>query len=211
MMHCSTYNPQSEEAFVSGKIILAAGIALISLFLLSRSSAGEGGKRATTLAERTEGMKLETATFAAGCFWHVEDTFRTVEGVVSTEVGFEGGKTDHPTYPDVCTDRTGHAEVVKIQYDPSRISYRKLLEAFFQLHDPTTVDRQGPDVGTQYRSVIFYASPEQKEQAYAFKSDLEKSGKYGRPIATGIVPASTFWRAEEYHQQYYEKERGETR
>jgi peptide-methionine (S)-S-oxide reductase len=156
-------------------------------------------------------MNLETATFAAGCFWHVEDTFRTVEGIVSTEVGFEGGKLDHPKYSDVCTNGTGHAEVVKIQYDPSKVTYRRLLETFFELHDPTTVDRQGPDVGTQYRSVIFYSSPGQKEQAYAYKADLEKSKRYGRPIATAIVPASTFWKAEDYHQQYFEKERGESR
>ena len=196
---------------MSAKVIVVAGIAVISLLLLARSFAGDGGKRATTLHERTDGMKLETATFAAGCFWHVEDTFRTVEGVVSTEVGFEGGKLDHPTYHDVCTDGTGHAEAVKIGYDPSKLTYRKLLEKFFELHDPTTVDLQGPDVGSQYRSVIFYGSPAQKEEAIAFKAGLEKSGRYHRPIATEIVPASTFWKAEDYHQQYYEKERGESR
>ncbi len=200
-----------EEGFVSAKFIIVAGIAAISLFLLARSFAGDGGKRATTLHEGTDGMKLETATFAAGCFWHVEDTFRTVEGVVSTEVGFEGGKLDHPSYRDVCTDRTGHAEAVKIQYDPSKLTYRNLLEKFFELHDPTTVDRQGPDVGTQYRSVIFYGSPAQKEEAIAFKAELERTGRYHRPIATEIAPASTFWKAEDYHQQYFEKERGESR
>ena len=194
-----------------GKTLLGASLMIISLFLLTPSFAGDGGKRASTLKERTDGMKLETATFAAGCFWHVEDTFRTVEGVVSTEVGFEGGNFDHPTYQDVCTDRTGHAESVKITYDLAKVSYRKLLEAFFELHDPTTVDRQGPDVGTQYRSVIFYATPDQKEQALAYKAELEKNHRYGRSIATDIVPASTFWRAEEYHQQYFEKERGESR
>ena len=196
---------------MSGRIIIAAGIAVISLFLLTRSFAGDGGKRASTLMKGTDGMTLSTATFAAGCFWHVEDSFRTVEGVVSTEVGFEGGKLDHPSYGDVCTDRTGHAEVVKIQYDPSKVSYRRLLETFFKLHDPTTVDRQGPDVGTQYRSVIFYHSPGQKEEAYSYKAELERSKRYGGPIATEIVPSSTFWKAEEYHQQYYEKERGENR
>jgi peptide-methionine (S)-S-oxide reductase len=194
-----------------GTIILVAGFAAIALFFLTRSFAGGGGKRATTLMERTDSVKLATATFAAGCFWHVEDTFRTVEGVVSTEVGFEGGTLDHPSYGDVCTDRTGHAEAVRIQYDPSKVTYRKLLEAFFQLHDPTTVNRQGPDVGTQYRSVIFYGSPEQKDEALAYKAELERSSRYGRPIATEIVPGSTFWRAEEYHQQYFEKERGESR
>lgn len=196
---------------MSGKIITAGGIVVISLFLLTRSFAGDGGKRATTLKRGTDGMTLATATFAAGCFWHVEDTFRTIEGVVSTEVGFEGGKLAHPSYGDVCTDRTGHAEVVKIHYDPSKVSYTRLLETFFGLHDPTTVDRQGPDVGTQYRSVIFYNSPVQKEQACAYTAELERSKRYGRPIATEIVPSSTFWKAEEYHQQYYEKERGESR
>ncbi len=196
---------------MNGKIIIAAGIAVFSLFLLARTSAGEGGKRATTLNEKTSGKNLETATFAAGCFWHVEDTFRTVEGVVSTEVGFEGGHFDKPTYRDVCTDRTGHAESVRITYDPAKVSYRKLLEEFFELHDPTSVDRQGPDVGSQYRSVIFYKSPEQKEQAQAYIAELGKSNRFGGPIATEVVPASTFWRAEEYHQQYYEKERGDSR
>jgi peptide-methionine (S)-S-oxide reductase len=199
------------EGLMSGKILVAAGIAVISLFLLTRSFAGDGGRRATTLMKGTDGMKLATATFAAGCFWHVEDTFRTVEGVVSTEVGFEGGKLDRPSYSDVCTDGTGHAEVVKIQYDPSKVTYGKLLAAFFELHDPTTLNRQGPDVGTQYRSVIFYNSPEQKEQAYAYKAELERSKRYDKPIATEIVPASTFWKAEEYHQQYFEKERGGSR
>lgn len=196
---------------MKSRTLLGAGLTLASLFLLTRSFAEDGGKRASTLKERTEGMKVESATFAAGCFWHVEDTFRTVEGVVSTEVGFEGGNFEHPTYRDVCTDKTGHAESVKITYDPSKVSYRNLLEAFFNLHDPTAVDRQGPDVGTQYRSVIFYATPEQKEQALAFKAELERSHRYSRPIATEIARASTFWRAEEYHQQYYEKERGESR
>jgi len=198
------------EGLVGGKIILGAGLAAITLFLLTRSFAGEGGKRASTIMKGTKGMNLATATFAAGCFWHVEDSFRTVEGVVSTEVGYEGGKPDHPTYSDVCTDRTGHAEVVKIQYDPSKVTYGKLLEKFFEIHDPTTVNRQGPDVGTQYRSVIFYHSPEQKEQAYAYRAELERTKRYSRPVATEIVPASTFWKAEEYHQQYYEKERGES-
>jgi peptide-methionine (S)-S-oxide reductase len=196
---------------MNSRILIAAGIAAISLFLLTRSIAGDGGKRATTLMERTDGVKLATATFAAGCFWHVEDSFRTVEGVVSTEVGFEGGRLDHPSYGDVCTDGTGHAEAVRIQYDPSKVTYHKLLEAFFQLHDPTTVNRQGPDVGTQYRSVIFYGSSGEKDEALAYKAELERSNRYGRPIATEIVPVSTFWRAEEYHQQYFEKERGEKR
>jgi peptide-methionine (S)-S-oxide reductase len=126
---------------------------------------------------------------------------------VSTVVGFEGGTLPHPTYEDVCTNTTGHAEVVQIHYDPTKLTYEKLLETFFRLHDPTTLNRQGPDVGIQYRSVIFYQSPQQKEQAEAFKAMLEKSGRYKKPIVTQIVPATTFWKAEEYHQQYYEKQR----
>ncbi|HUI09278.1 MAG TPA: peptide-methionine (S)-S-oxide reductase MsrA [Bacteroidota bacterium] len=153
------------------------------------------------------GKQTANASFAAGCFWHVEDAFRGVEGVVATEVGYEGGHFAHPSYKDVCTDRTGHAETVRVTYDPAKISYRQLLEAFFALHDPTTVDRQGPDVGTQYRSVIFYNSPEQKQEAESFKANLESSGRYRGPIVTEIIPASTFWKAENYHQQYFEKER----
>jgi peptide-methionine (S)-S-oxide reductase len=167
---------------------------------------GGDGKRAITINNERKGVKLETAIFGGGCFWHVEDDFRKVEGVTSTEVGYEGGTKPRPTYKDVCTNQTGHAEVVRIRYDPSRISYENLLEAFFQLHDPTTVDRQGPDFGTQYRSVIFYNSPEQKLLAESFKEKLAKSGRYNRPIVTQIAPESTFWKAEEYHQQYYEKQ-----
>jgi len=151
---------------------------------------------------------LETATFGAGCFWHVEDTFRKIEGVVRTAVGFEGGTLPNPSYKDVSTDLTGHAEVVQIQFDPVKVSYQKLLEAFFELHDPTTLNRQGPDIGVQYRSVVFYNSQQQKESAEAFKAKLGSSGRYKRPITTEIAPASTFWKAEEYHQQYYEKQRG---
>ncbi len=147
----------------------------------------------------------ETATFAAGCFWGVEVTFRNVDGVVDAIVGYTGGKTDHPTYKQVCTDDTGHAEAVEVTFDPGRVSYEKLLEVFWQAHDPTQVNRQGPDHGSQYRSAIFFHSPEQEAAARAAKEALDASGRLRRPVATQITPASTFWRAEEYHQRYLEK------
>lgn len=148
---------------------------------------------------------METATFAAGCFWGVEDTFRKVKSVISTRVGYMGGKVENPTYRMVCSDKTGHAESIEIVFDPSVASYAQLLEYFFLLHDPTQVNKQGPDTGTQYRSVIFYHSEEQKEAALKMIERLEKSGKYDKPIATQVVAASEFYQAEEYHQQYYKK------
>lgn len=148
---------------------------------------------------------MEKATFGAGCFWGVEATFRQVDGVVATAVGYMGGTLKNPTYQDVCTDRTGHAEVVQVEYDPSRVSYDQLLNVFWENHDPTTLNRQGPDVGTQYRSVIFFHTPHQKAAAKASQERQQASGKYKRPIVTEIVPAAEFWRAEEYHQQYLEK------
>lgn len=147
----------------------------------------------------------EKATFGAGCFWGVEAAFRKIEGVVSTAVGYSGGRLKNPTYDDVCTDQTGHAEVVQVEYDPSRVTYDQLLDLFWQLHDPTTPNRQGPDIGTQYRSAIFYHTPEQKSAAEASKERLRKSGRYQRPIVTEIAPAAEFYRAEEYHQQYFDK------
>ena len=149
--------------------------------------------------------KLEKATFGAGCFWHVEDAFARVPGVVSTEVGFEGGRTENPSYKQVCTHTTGHAEVVEVTYDPSKVSYDDLLGVFWNIHDPTQLDRQGPDVGDQYRSAIFYHNEEQKQAADASKERLEKSGRFRKPIVTRIEPAQKFWRAEEYHQKYFEK------
>jgi peptide-methionine (S)-S-oxide reductase len=148
---------------------------------------------------------LETATFGAGCFWGVEAEFRNVPGVKATAVGYEGGHTTNPTYKDVCTDRTGHAEVVQVEFDPAEVSYQKLLDVFWENHDPTQVNRQGPDVGTQYRSVIFYHNEEQKRLAEASSQARSASGQYRKPIATEIVPATAFWRAEEYHQQYLQK------
>ncbi len=151
---------------------------------------------------------MEKATFAAGCFWGVESAFRTVEGVVDAQVGYVGGETDNPTYREVCSGRTGHAEALEITFDPAVITYKKLVELFWRVHNPTQANRQGPDVGTQYRSSIFYHSPEQKEIAEKSKAALAASGKYKKPIATEIVPAATFYRAEEYHQRYFEKNGG---
>ncbi len=147
----------------------------------------------------------EKATFGAGCFWGVEAAFRQVPGVVDAAAGYEGGTMPNPTYRDVCTDETGHAEVVEVTFDPARVSYDQLLDVFWANHDPTQKNRQGPDVGRQYRSAIFFHSPAQRDAAIASKERLEKSGKLRRPIATEITPASTFWRAEDYHQRYLEK------
>ena len=147
----------------------------------------------------------EKATFGAGCFWGVEATFREIPGVLDAESGYMGGSLENPTYQDVCTDRTGHAEVVQVTFDPAKVSYEQLVEAFWKLHDPTQVNRQGPDFGKQYRSAIFFHSPEQEATAKASKERLQKSGVHSKPIATEITPASTFWRAEEYHQRYLEK------
>lgn len=150
-------------------------------------------------------METQKATFGAGCFWGVEETFRILNGVVKTAVGYAGGTIENPTYEDVCADETGHAEVVQIEFDPANISYRQLLDVFWANHDPTTRNRQGPDVGRQYRSVVFYHSPEQKAEAEEAKSALEKTGRFRRPIVTEIEPATRFYRAEEYHQRYLEK------
>ncbi|HEY3780152.1 MAG TPA: peptide-methionine (S)-S-oxide reductase MsrA [Fimbriimonadaceae bacterium] len=148
---------------------------------------------------------MEKATFGAGCFWGVEAAFRRLEGVKHTAVGYAGGTTDSPTYRDVCSGTTHHVEVVQVEFDPAEISYNELLNAFWEEHDPTQVNRQGPDFGEQYRSVIFYHSPEQQQAAEASKKALDSSGKYSRPVATKIEPAPTFWPAEDYHQQYLEK------
>ena len=149
---------------------------------------------------------MATATFAAGCFWGVEHTFRQVDGVTDTTVGYTGGHTENPTYREVCSGTTGHAEAVRVEYDPEVVSYDELLEVFWDCHNPTTRNRQGPDVGEQYRSVIFYHTPEQEQAARKSKKQLDESGEYDRPIVTDIRPAQEFYRAEEYHQQYLEKQ-----
>jgi peptide-methionine (S)-S-oxide reductase len=150
-------------------------------------------------------IHMAKATFAAGCFWGVEATFRQLPGVISTRVGYTGGNSANPTYKEVCTDRTGHAEAVEIEYDPAKLSYDKLLEVFWENHDPTQLNRQGPDWGTQYRSAIFFHTPEQEVAAKASKEQLEKYRRFSKPIVTQIVPAVSFFEAEDYHQQYLEK------
>ena len=147
---------------------------------------------------------MEKATFGAGCFWGVEAAFAAMPGVIATAVGYEGGSLNRPTYKDVCTDQTGHAEVVELDFDPAKVSNEQLLDAFFSLHDPTTLNRQGPDWGTQYRSAIFFHSPEQEAQARAKIKQLTAEGRFKR-IVTKVEPAQTFWRAEDYHQRYLEK------
>ena len=149
--------------------------------------------------------QLEKATFGAGCFWGVELAFRQVPGVYEAVAGYLGGTLPNPTYQDVCTGRTGHAEVVEVSYDPAKVSYEDLLNVFWTSHDPTTLNRQGPDRGTQYRSAIFYHGESQKTAAAAAKDRWSKSGKFSSPIVTEVTPASTFYRAEEYHQRYLEK------
>jgi len=148
---------------------------------------------------------MAQAIFAAGCFWGVEAHFRELPGVTGVEVGYTGGHTEQPTYKEVCSDRTGHAEAVRVEYDPDLITYDRLLDAFFAMHDPTTVNRQGPDIGSQYRSAIFVEGDAQREAALACKRRLEASGTHKRPIVTEIADAGAFWRAEEYHQRYFEK------
>jgi peptide-methionine (S)-S-oxide reductase len=149
---------------------------------------------------------MAKATFAAGCFWGVEDAFRQVKGVTSATVGYTGGTMENPSYKDVCTGKTGHAEAVEVEFDPTKVSYRELLAVLFQSHDPTQLNRQGPDYGTQYRSAIFFHDAEQEAQAREAVAALDKAGVFKHPIVTQIVPASEFFRAEEYHQKYFEKQ-----
>lgn len=145
------------------------------------------------------------ATFGAGCFWCVEDVFRRTKGVINTTVGYSGGHTKNPTYEEVCTDATGHAEVVQVEFDPTVLPYERLLDVFWTSHDPTQLNRQGPDIGTQYRSAIFYHDKNQQEIATKSKENLEKSGRFAKKIVTEIKPAQEFYKAEDYHQQYYVK------
>ncbi len=148
---------------------------------------------------------MDKATFAAGCFWGVEAAFRQVPGVAWATVGYTGGHLTNPTYEDVCSNTTGHAEAVEVEFDPSRVTYEDLLDVFWKVHDPTTLNRQGPDVGSQYRSAIFFHTPAQQAAAVASKERLQRGGAFRRPIVTEIVPAAAFYRAEEYHQRYLEK------
>ena len=153
--------------------------------------------------ESASPARTEMATFGAGCFWQIEMAYRETEGVIDTAVGYEGGHVDHPTYEQVCSGTTGHAEVTQVIFDPDRVSYEELLDKFWDLHDPTQVDRQGPDVGNQYRTVIFYHSPEQEQAATASRQRAQE--RFGQPIMTSVEPATGFWRAEEYHQCYLQK------
>jgi peptide-methionine (S)-S-oxide reductase len=159
----------------------------------------------TNEATSTNKTTIEKATFGAGCFWGVEAAFRQIKGVKATAVGFMGGQRDKPSYEDVCYKGTGHAEVVEVEYDPAQVAYGDLLDVFWENHDPTQLNRQGPDIGDQYRTAIFFHSPEQEAAAAASKDRRDKSGAYRRPIVTEITPAETFWKAEDYHQQYLEK------
>lgn len=187
--------------FIPAKDLEKSGLGAYAADFGIKTAAGNGSPAADAVP-----VKLEKATFAAGCFWGVEETFRKLDGVKGTMVGYTGGQTENPTYKEVCTDKTGHAEAVEIEYDPSKISYDQLLDVFWKNHNPTTLNRQGPDVGTQYRSAIFYHSPEQKAAAEASLKKLQESGRYGdKKIVTQIVPATKFNKAEEYHQQYLEK------
>jgi peptide-methionine (S)-S-oxide reductase len=151
---------------------------------------------------------MATATFGAGCFWGVEEVFRQVPGVTATAVGYLGGTLDNPTYEQVCSDRTGHAEVVQVEYDPALLSYEQLVEVFWRIHDPTQLNRQGPDHGSQYRSAIFFHTPEQQAAAEESKRAADASGRFRRPLVTEITPASKFYPAEDYHQRYFQKRGG---
>ncbi len=187
------------------------GVAMLALLSRSGGAHGDGPPRLSsrklvlTRQAREPLPKTEVAAFAAGCFWGVEEEFRKTPGVVATAVGFSGGHTVNPSYEDVCTHTTGHAETAMVEYDPSEITYDQLLDVFWHLHDPTTRDRQGPDEGDQYRSSIFYFTPEQKVAALASRDKLQASGELDAPIVTEIVAAAPFYKAEEYHQQYVEK------
>lgn len=173
---------------MSRAIVLAA---LLAATFVARAGAAPAG--------------VEKAAFAAGCFWHTEVAFRKVAGVISVTSGYTGGTKPNPSYEEVCSDKTGHAEAVLVEFDPAKVSYDHLLDVFWSEHDPTTLNRQGWDVGSQYRSAVFYYSPAQKAAAVASKERLEKSHRYRDPIVTEILPAGQFYRAEEYHQRYYEK------
>jgi peptide-methionine (S)-S-oxide reductase len=196
---------------VAAGLVIIAGLALTAgcenrenRTMLSKSS-----KTASTVGQESDSGETKTATFAAGCFWGIEAAFRQIEGVLDTSVGYTGGHAEDPTYRQVCSDTTGHAEAVQVVYDPQQVTYEKLLEVFWKIHDPTQVNRQGPDVGSQYRSAIFVHNDRQERLAKESRGQLRQAGRFGgRDIATEIVPAETFWKAEDYHQQYFEKRGG---
>jgi peptide-methionine (S)-S-oxide reductase len=185
--------------------LLLICLATAAVWCAAYASPNQTGGKGKGDAKNGELKKMEKAFFGAGCFWGVEETFRHLSGVTDTAVGYAGGTTKNPTYKEVCTGKTGHTETVEVDYDPSKVSYDKLLDVFFENHDPTTPNRQGPDYGYQYRSVIFYTNEEQERAAKAAKEKLGKSGKFASPIVTAIEPAKEFWKAEEYHQRYLEK------
>jgi peptide-methionine (S)-S-oxide reductase len=202
--------PRTTQSFLPLAAVLAMPI-LIGLFCIwemrpGPASAEESPTTQPTTQESEMLKNAQTATFAAGCFWGVQSTFEKVPGVISTRVGYTGGTMVSPTYQDVCTDQTGHAEAIEIKFDPSKVTYQQLLNTFFENHDPTTMNRQGPDEGTQYRSVVFYHSPEQQKEAVAEIDRRNKSGEYVGPIVTQVVAAGPFYAAEDYHQHYYDKQ-----
>lgn len=178
-------------------------IALVTGILIAMSHADEASKSAPTTSASRESDNLQKATFGGGCFWCTEAVFKELAGVRTVVSGYSGGHVEHPTYQQICTGTTGHAEVVQITYHPEKISYDELLEVFWKTHDPTTLNRQGNDVGTQYRSVVFFHTPEQQKVAESYKKKLDESGAFERPIVTQIVPLQTFYPAEDYHQDYY--------
>ncbi len=198
------------KAMAAG-LMMIAGLALASgcenrenRTMLSKSS-----NTASTVGQESDSGETGTATFAAGCFWGVEAAFRQIEGVLDTAVGYTGGHAENPTYRQVCSDTTGHAEAVQVVYNPQQVSYEQLLEVFWKIHDPTQVNRQGPDVGSQYRSAIFVHDDRQERLAKESRKQLQQDERFGgRGIATEIAPAETFWKAEDYHQQYFEKRGG---
>jgi peptide-methionine (S)-S-oxide reductase len=185
-------------------MILLAAVLVVAALAGGRPRVKTASKT-TGQHKKVENSKMEKATFAAGCFWGVEETFRQIKGVTDTMVGYTGGTTENPTYEQVCRSKTGHAEAVQVTYDPTKVTYEQLLDVFWKNHDPTQIDRQGPDYGTQYRSAIFYHTPEQQKIALESKNKLDKSGKYSKPIATQIISAVEFYKAEDYHQKYLEK------
>lgn len=201
----SHYEPGQRPADIQNRLAALAVGLMLTMALASHTIAAVETTTTLTAEKKGETMKTEKALFAAGCFWGVEAAFRQQKGVISTTVGYSGGHTKNPTYKDVCAGDTGHAETAEVEYDPSQVSYQQLVDLFFENHDPTTMNRQGPDVGEQYRSAIFYLSPEQEKIARETKAKLDASGKFRRPIVTEITKAGEFWRAEDYHQQYLEK------